>query len=210
MVVGVTTLIVARHGNTFGPNDTPTRVGARTDLPLVDSGKRQAERLGDYLLENDWQPDRVFTSTLQRSRTMATIALTRCNLSLECEPRSTFDEIDYGPDENRPEVEVVARIGQAAIDAWNERAEVPLGWKVNPMDVISNWQRFADELISLEQRVVLVVTSNGIARFAPHLTGDFGGFLARFEPKLSTGAVGILRHNQNEDNWVVDDWNVRP
>ena len=147
---------------------------------------------------------------MDQRHVMATIALTRCNLSLECEPRSTFDEIDYGPDENRPEVEVVARVGQAAIDAWNERAEVPLGWKVNPMDVISNWQRFADELISLEQRVVLVVTSNGIARFAPHLTGDFGGFLARFELKLSTGAVGILRHNQNEDNWVVDDWNVRP
>ncbi|MEM7364302.1 MAG: histidine phosphatase family protein, partial [Pseudomonadota bacterium] len=187
----MTTLIVARHGNTFGPNDTPTRVGARTDLPLVDSGRRQAERLGDYLLANDLQPDRVFTSTLQRTRMMATIALARCNLACDCEPRSTFDEIDYGPDENLPESDVVARIGQAAIDAWNERAEVPPGWQVDPMEVISNWQRFADELISLEPRVVLVVTSNGIARFAPHLTGDFEGFLARFDLKLSTGAVGI-------------------
>ena len=30
------TLIIARHGNTFRPGETPTRVGSRTDLPLVE------------------------------------------------------------------------------------------------------------------------------------------------------------------------------
>lgn len=49
MSAAIKTLIIARHGNTFGPDDTPTRVGARTDLPLVESGIQQARLLGTHL-----------------------------------------------------------------------------------------------------------------------------------------------------------------
>ena len=41
----MTTLIIARHGNTFDKGDIPTRVGARTDLPLVEKGRAQAKAL---------------------------------------------------------------------------------------------------------------------------------------------------------------------
>ena len=60
MTAGMKTLIIARHGNTFGPGDTPTRVGARTDLPLVESGKAQAKALGLHFLENGLVPDVVY------------------------------------------------------------------------------------------------------------------------------------------------------
>ena len=206
----MTTLVIARHGNTFGPDDVPTRVGARTDLPLVDSGRAQAVRLGDYLAEQALVPDCVFTSMLQRTREMARIALERCGVDREPEARDCFDEIDYGPDENKPESDVVARVGQAAIDAWNQRAEVPSGWRVDPDGIALNWRRFADELMRRDVEVALVVTSNGVARFAPHITGDFEGFLGRHVPKLSTGAVGILRHAPTDDSWVVDGWNIKP
>lgn len=206
----MTTLVIARHGNTFGPDDVPTRVGARTDLPLVESGRAQAARLGDYLAEQALVPDRVFTSTLQRTREMARIALERCGVDREPEALNCFDEIDYGPDENQPESDVVARVGQAAIDAWNQRAEVPPGWRVDPDDIVVEWRRFADGLIEGGVAVALVVTSNGVARFAPHVTDDFEGFLGRHHPKLSTGAVGIFRHGPRDDSWVVDGWNIRP
>ncbi len=49
----MTTLIIARHGNTFGPEDTPTRVGAHTDLPLVKSGQEQARKIGAWLKEQN-------------------------------------------------------------------------------------------------------------------------------------------------------------
>ena len=32
-----TRIIIARHGNTFTKEQTPTRVGGRTDLPLVET-----------------------------------------------------------------------------------------------------------------------------------------------------------------------------
>ena len=41
--MGPTRLIIARHGNTFDAGDIPTRVGRRTDLPLVASGEAQAK-----------------------------------------------------------------------------------------------------------------------------------------------------------------------
>jgi len=64
----MTTLIIARHGNTFGPADTVTYVGAGTDLPLVDSGKAQAQKLGLYLKSNRFIPDVVYASALKRAQ----------------------------------------------------------------------------------------------------------------------------------------------
>ena len=41
----MTTLIIARHGNTFGKGDTPTRVGARTDGAAAFRSQRTAQLL---------------------------------------------------------------------------------------------------------------------------------------------------------------------
>ena len=41
------TLIIARHGNTFRKGETPTRVGSRTDLPLVEDERGRG--IGKYL-----------------------------------------------------------------------------------------------------------------------------------------------------------------
>ena len=39
--------MIVRHGNTFRAGETPTRVGARTDLPLVE--EERARSAGRYL-----------------------------------------------------------------------------------------------------------------------------------------------------------------
>src|SRR5581483_3833292 len=59
----MTTLIIARHGNTFSLGETVTRVGI-TDLPLVESGLKQGLQLGTYLRANHLLPDIIFTSKL--------------------------------------------------------------------------------------------------------------------------------------------------
>ncbi len=45
----MTKLIIIRHGNTFNPDQTPLRVGAGTDIPLVTSGREQAKNIGLWL-----------------------------------------------------------------------------------------------------------------------------------------------------------------
>ena len=205
----MTTLIIARHGNTFGPEDTPTRVGARTDLPLVAKGKDQAKKIGKYLNENRLIPDVVYSSLLKRTIQTAEIAIKASGISNPVYPLEIFNEIDYGPDENKVEADVIARIGEQAISDWDQHAIVPDGWIVKPPEIIRNWHNFADQICAHDdEETALVVTSNGIARFAPHITGDFEGFSHDYNIKLSTGSLGIMKHERG--GWRVVDWNIRP
>ncbi|MCB9982361.1 MAG: histidine phosphatase family protein [Rhodospirillales bacterium] len=204
----MTTLIIARHGNTFGPEDTPTRVGRHTDLPLVEKGRAQAKAIGQYLKENKLIPDVVYASHLRRTVETAEIAIKETGVSNPVYQLGIFDEIDYGPDENKPEEDVIARIGKQAIADWDEHAIVPDEWKVNPGEIIQNWHDFADQVCAHDdEETALVVTSNGIARFAPHITGDFETFASGHRIKLATGALGILKHEAGR--WRVVAWNVQ-
>ena len=199
-----TTLIIARHGNTFNASETPTRVGARTNLPLVASGEDQAVRLGLHLKSQQLIPDLVYTSTLQRTIKTAHLAC----VSMDCPAPHTalpfLNEIDYGPDENKPEPDVKARLGELALQRWDQLGEMPHEWSPRPDVIIGSWQFFLNKCqTDLNGKTVLIVTSNGIARFALNCVknGDSHPL------KLSTGAYGILQLN---DEWTVTDWNIRP
>lgn len=204
----MTKLIIVRHGNTFDADDTPTRVGARTDLELVESGRTQAEKIGAWLKENKITPEITYSSQLKRTIETAKIALGKCEAFQPVFPLEIFNEIDYGPDENLTEDKVIARIGEQAIKDWNEKAIVPDGWDFDPKTCIDNWKNFAAHIVEDEQECVMVVTSNGVARFAPHLAGNFEEFSNNNKIKLSTGALGILEFDN--DKWIVKDWNVKP
>ena len=204
-----TRLIIARHGNTFDPGDTPRRVGRRTDLPLVASGEAQAKRIGDYLRRHQMVPDVVFAAPLKRSYDTARFAVEAAGCDLPITIDARFNEIDYGPDENQPESAVISRIGEQNLRDWDEHAKVPLGWLVDPQAIIQDWLAFGDACRqSFSGQTVLVVTSNGIARFAPHLTGDFEGFRRKHGIKIATGALCFLRLQGSR--WAVEQWNVSP
>ena len=205
----MTTLIIARHGNTFDKGDIVTRVGGRTDLPLVEKGREQAKAIGRYLQKNRLIPDVVYSSNLQRTYDTAQIAIQESGVTNPIFQLDIFNEIDYGPDENKPEEEVVARIGKEAIDAWDKDAIVPDGWKVDPEQLIKYWHDFADQIKAHDDNeTVLVVTSNGTARFAPYITEKYEDFIKTYTLKLSTGAIGILEFS--EGVWQVKAWNIRP
>jgi len=204
-----TTLLIARHGNTFSPGDVITRVGARTDMPLSPSGMEQGRKLGLYLKEKNMLPDVVFTSALLRTRQTAEQAFAAADISRETNINPLFNEIDYGIDENRPEPEVVARLGADALKSWDEDAIVPNGWKVDVPAIIKGWLDFGKQIARDHAgKTVLVVTSNGIARFAPYLTGDFAAFRRDHKLKISTGALCVFAHEA--DVWKVEEWNVKP
>ena len=206
-----TTLLIARHGNTFASGDVITRVGARTDLPLVPSGIEQGLRLGAYLKSNNLTPDIVYTSRLMRTKQTALYALENIGVSRTINESSLFDEIDYGVDENKPEDDVIARIGKEALKAWDEHAEVPNGWHINVQEIINGWLEFGEKVHSDHiGKTVLVVTSNGIARFAPYLTGNFESFKKQHKIKLSTGALCHFVNNSASKEWEVVGWNIKP
>ena len=204
----MTTLIIARHGNTFDPGDEPRRVGLNTDLPLSESGRVQARALGEWLRQSTLYPQAVYCSQLKRTEETAKIALQQAGYKEPVFPLAMFNEIDYGPDENQPEDAVIARLGADALHAWDERAELPPGWQFDPARCIEDWKNFAGHIVTDRQDCVMVVTSNGIARFAPHITGDFDSFAKNYPLKISTGAVCVFSHDNGK--WHVIGWNVRP
>ncbi len=205
----MTTLIIARHGNTFNPGDTVTYVGARTDLPLVDSGRDQAKAIGRYIKDNRLIPDAVYASGLKRAQETATIAVKESGVSNPVFTLDLFNEIDYGPDENKTRDEIIARIGAPALKNWDENNVAPPGWNADANQIIRNWLDFADQASAYDDNeTVLVVTSNGIARFAPYVTGDFETFRAVHNPKLATGALAIFKHSGVK--WTIEGWNIKP
>ena len=205
----MTRLIIARHGNTFDQGDTILRVGLRTDLALSKSGQAQAVRLGQYLKNAAIKPVAVFCSELQRTMQTAKIALDTAKIAQAITTNAIFNEIDYGEDDGRSEAEVVTRLGQKALAAWDNEAIVPDGWQVDSAVLIKNWQNFADEIAAkYPEQDILVVSSNGIVRFAPYITGQYEQFKQQYNIKLSTGAYGILQSSHGL--WQVINWNIRP
>jgi probable phosphoglycerate mutase len=206
-----TRIIVARHGNTFDRGEVPVRVGVRTDIPLSSSGREQAVILGKYMKLVGIKPKAVFSSELRRTYETADIALMEAGLDCGVERRSIFNEIDYGEDEGKTEEEVVGRIGIEAMELWNKSGIVPNGWIFDAEAAIKNWQKFAAMVEEkYTEEVVMVFTSNGIARFAPQLTGNFEKFSREFDIKMSTGALSIFEKNVGEENWAATGWNIRP
>ncbi len=214
----MTKLVIARHGNTFNQGQTLTRVGARTDMPLVEKGRKQATALGLCLKERGLIPDVIYSSSLMRTKETAKFASAAMGIKEHAYALDIFNEIDYGEDENQSEDKVISRIGKQAIDDWDKHAIVPNGWDANPKEIIQNWIDFSKQISKTHDEitnnvmdiseVILVVTSNGIARFAPHITGDFDKFTNEHSIKLSTGAFGVLELSQG--NWRVVDWNIKP
>lgn len=176
-------VFVIRHGNTFASGAQARRIGARTDIPLVEGGRAQADRLGAWFAGQGTEITRLLSSPLLRARETADrIAAATGHL-----PDGIADwlgEIDHGPDEGRPEADVLARIGAQAIADWDERAIAPDGWIVDADARIAAWRAFFAEG---GKGADLLVTSNGAARYALLAAGVPLGAL-----KLRTGAFGEL------------------
>jgi probable phosphoglycerate mutase len=220
------TLIIVRHGNTFRPGETPTRVGAATDLPLVEEDRARA--IGRYLVSRGIRPDKIYASPLARTTRTAELIAEEAGWRLPVIPDPRFTEIDYGPDENKREDEVIWRIGKAiaclaggplpsredtvalgteSIEAWNAHGITPPGWHVDVDEIIRSWKDFANEIPA--GATVLLCTSNGMIRFAPHLLPiDYETFCDEHPLKVATGSLSLFRRDAT--GWRCVAWNVKP
>ncbi len=196
---------IVRHGNTFDEGTPPRRIGARTDLPLVASGRAQAIALGVAFARSGRRFDRALTAPLSRTRETLALILAAQPRSLTAGTADWLTEIDHGPDEGQIESAVIARIGEAALTAWDKGAEVPVGWTVDAARRRDGW----GSLWAGGSGRVLIVTSNGAARFA--LLSDAGleaQAMAFSTLKLRTGAYGTIV--REECGLRVLDWDCRP
>lgn len=192
-------IFIVRHGNTFDAGDVVTRVGGRTDVTLSVSGRGQAAALARHFATTPFATAR--SGPLKRTRETAQAILGAQAGAPELMTELFLREIDYGPDENQPEEEVIGRIGKPALEAWERDFVPPPGWRVDPAAVTGNWQELFHDLREAAGNH-LVVTSNGIARFAIAAAGA-----RRADAKLPTGGYGIIELTPDP---VVVEWSLRP
>lgn len=201
----MTRLVIVRHGNTFEAGEPPRRIGARTDLPLTAVGVAQAEALARHFAANGVSFDRVLSGELKRSRrTAEAIAGDR---PIEAAPFLT--EIDHGPDEGQPESAVIDRIGNDAITLWETQWVAPEGWEVGAQWRLLAWREFVERVAEeLPDGTILLVTSNGAARFALAALGLKPGE-NRAGVKFRTGSYGVLEVGSGADFQLLG-WDIRP
>lgn len=206
----MTTLFLIRHGNTFDKGDTLLRVGARTDLPLSQSGISQIQHLAQHFKSQALTFDAIYSGPLLRHRQTADI-LVRDMATDQCvQVQSSFNEVDYGVDDGQPEVEVEQRLGKEALDAWNQHGQVPSGWNIDVALLKKAWHNFAaDCRTRYPEGRVMLVTSGGTLRFAQDLLNDVAAAQARYGTKVSTAAYCVLTFPAEQQQWQIETWNHR-
>ena len=195
-------LLIVRHGDTFLPHEPPRRIGARTDLPLTPRGEAQAREVAAWLLARDLLPDLAMAGPLQRAGRTALIILAALPRACPLGEAAWLDEVDYGPDEGLVESAVVDRVGADALARWDRSAEPATGWPIDRAGKIAECRAGVGEL---QTGTVLLVTSNGTARFILLALGlgEAGASL-----KLHTGALGEIEIA--DDGARLRRWDVRP
>jgi len=199
-------VILARHGNTFKPEDTTFWVGGRTDMPLVEKGLEQSHILAGALLKAQIKPKTLLTGPLQRTRQMAEIVAKTMGMTpSEIKIDDRLREIDYGSWEGKNCSEIAALGGGEELEAWNKYSTFPYspGWSP------SKGQLLADAIFVLaecEGPLSLIITSNGIMRFFAQAAINAADFPER---KVGTGHICIME-SENYGDWRITHWNQPP
>lgn len=201
----MTRLVIVRHGNTFEAGEPPRRIGARTDLPLTAAGVAQAEALARHFAANGVSFDRVLSGELKRTRRTAEAIVG----TQPIEPAAFLTEIDHGPDEGQPETAVISRLGNDAITLWETQWVAPEGWEVGAQWRLLAWREFVERVAEeLPDGTILLVTSNGAARFALAALGLKLGE-NRAGVKFRTGSYGVVQVGSGADFRLLG-WDIRP
>jgi probable phosphoglycerate mutase len=207
-------LVLVRHGNTFGPGDRIVWVGKGEDLPLVASGKAQAETLGESLVAAEWMPSAIVSGGLKRQ--VEHLALAAPPGSPEPVRLEALDEVDYGHWGGLTTDQIVERFGADEMNAWNERSVWPTaaGWPETETQVRERVQAFLGEVTGgrFGERV-LVCSSNGLLRwFLDAMPGALDEARTNGTFKVKTGGVGrmVLSADGDSPGWTLTHWNTAP
>lgn len=214
-------LIIARHGNTFEDQEIPKRIGSKTDLPLTAKGRAQAQTLGCHLKTLYPPVLKIYAAPLRRTMETAQAAAKELGYNNNIEQAKFLTEIDHGPDENKTDSEILSRNGPQALKQWDEFCQMPPDWSPRPEEILISWNNFFSKIAAqakiLKQQPnphsILLVTSNGIARFAVLAAQkDKNLELNSSNLKLSTGSFGVIEYSTeyNDDVWTVRNWNTKP
>ncbi|PJE94105.1 histidine phosphatase family protein [Streptomyces carminius] len=188
-------VLLVRHGQTEWSR--AGRHTGRTDVPLLEEGRRTARLLGERLRRAPWHglPDaEVFTSPLGRARQT-------CELAGFGDRAGTWDallEWDYGAYEGLTAAEIAERAGAE----WTVWRDGPAGG-----EPLAQLTARADEVVararSADRDVLLFAHGHLLRAVGARWLGLEPSFAARL--RLSAGALAVLGWAYGEP--VLERWN---
>ncbi len=197
-------IYLARHGNTFQPDEPARWVGARTDLPLTKTGLNQAEAVATFLANQPTPPTFIYSGPLTRQVTMASIVQKALPTSPEVVVTEALNELDYGLWENKTneEIDLTWKDEQAA---WSKQGVWPKGIFATEAEVFTQrLQSWLDTLVRTHAQddVCFAVTSNGPLRtLRTRIDGSLEG-------KVKTGHLCLIEYT--DSRFILREWNINP
>lgn len=204
-------LLLARHGNTFNPEDKVVWAGCQQDLPLVEKGRLQAKELAQRFRELSYQPEAIYCSPLQRTQQFAQIIIEELGLSIDVIIEPRLNEIDYGAWGGLSNDEIVNIFGEEKLEAWVNKSSWPegCGWGKSQEAIAAEAYSFLQEILKHHDHLstVLAVSSNGRLRyFLNAIPNEFERRVEQNNFKVGTGKYCRLQHQKG--SWQLLDWNL--
>ena len=204
-------LILARHGNTFGPQDTVVMAGLTNDLPLTGKGPEQAHAIAQAFAKRQQAVDGIYCSELQR--TAQTAEPTGALLQMPIAADARLNELDYGLWTGLTDDEINAKFGEDTRLAWQKKSQWPenAGWGSSEQEVAVGIQAFAQDVVekNAPDSSIFVVSSNGVLRYFLRLIPNkWEEAHATQSMKVKTGHLCQLSYRDGQ--WQVDFWNLSP
>lgn len=204
-------IILARHGNTFAAGEKVCWVGSRNDLPLVEQGVLQAQKVGQSLQEVPIEA--IYFAPLKRTHDFAQIVAEFAKTAPLMKEDKRLTELDYGDWSGLTDDEVAEQFGADALENWVNKSIWPQqsGWASSESIVSEEIRDFIAEITSqvADSANVLIVSSNGRLRyFLKLIVGEFEKRAAAKSFKVATGKVCLLA--KVDSKFCVELWNEAP
>ncbi|TBL78288.1 histidine phosphatase family protein [Paenibacillus thalictri] len=159
---GVNALMV-RHGATDW--NVQKRYLGRSDIPLNEAGRKQAEELGNRLAAAGVFCEAVYTSPLRRAQETAELLRSMVNEECPLIADERLMETDFGDLDGLTYDEALAKLGSRLTD-WYDHAETsaPPGGTESLSDVLARMRSFMSDVASSGYKNVLIVSHGGPIR----------------------------------------------
>ncbi len=206
-------LFLVRHGNTFGPGDTCVQVGSKTDLDLVESGRKQAESVASWLKEKGIEPAAIYAGPLKRH--IQSSEIVAASFGLEFQSGVTaLNEIDFGAWEGLTP-EAIEQKFPSEYQAWKIKAEwqeeIFGGNFEDRLSEIRRWIKELSENFSTSDSVVAFSSGGNIRYFYSFIASEWRKLVR--DSAVETLKVGTGRICELEifpGSVKVLSWNIKP
>jgi uncharacterized phosphatase len=185
----MTTICLVRHGETDWNREG--RLQGREDIPLNETGKKQAETIAAFLVQEGW--DRVISSPLARALETARIIGAKLGIPI-VEVEEAFTERDFGVASGLLKEEIAVRFPEGDVHGKED-------WEALRARAMNGLENLA---LKYPDGRLILVAHGGIINSILSVVSK--GITGTGKTVLKNGSVNQIRYKN--DQWILDFFNT--